>query len=209
MLAALTGQRFGKSVSKYRIQNSKCFQVILQFLEPSKILTFQTLSRRLYNEHVPAVLFTMRLTTSSFLNSIQMFVMRSLFSEEAKLNLLYTGSRHEFSAHVFHQICDNQGPTISICLSEHDHIFGFFTTEPWNQEGGLKEVEGPNFLFRILDNNQLRRFNQIKVKVWHDREVLIGNSYYFWIKDRANVNQVNRGEIFKSNHKCTDEAFYD
>ena len=107
MLAALTGQRFGKSVSKYKIQNSKCFQVILQFLEPPKILTFQTLSRRLYNEHVPAALFTMRLTTSSFLNSIQMFVMRSLFSEEAKLNLLYTGSRHDFSAHVFHQICDN------------------------------------------------------------------------------------------------------
>lgn len=68
---------------------------------------------------------------------------------------LYVGSDHEFSAAKFHEMCDDKGSTITICKSEHDHIFGFFTTVPWERMGNAKGVTDKVFVFRIENENKI------------------------------------------------------
>jgi hypothetical protein len=49
--------------------------------------------------------------------------------------LLYRGSRDGFNKSACHDRIDDQGPTISIVKSEHDLMFGGFTTVPWALDG--------------------------------------------------------------------------
>jgi BTB/POZ domain-containing protein KCTD9 len=39
-----------------------------------------------------------------------------------------------FKADIFHKMCDNRGPTLSVIKSEHDYIFGGYTEEPWYEK---------------------------------------------------------------------------
>jgi hypothetical protein len=41
-----------------------------------------------------------------------------------ELTLIYRGTEKQFSTAKFHEIVDNQGPTLHVVKSEHDHIFG-------------------------------------------------------------------------------------
>ena len=80
-----------------------------------------------------------------------MNLVRDILGENQRLNIMYIGSQHSFSAKMFHQLCDDKGATISICKSEHNHIFGFYTDVPWKYDGGFKSQEGRAFLFKFQD----------------------------------------------------------
>ena len=86
---------------------------------------------------------------STILTRSQRCMMQTLFDQKVALILLYIGSRHEFSSKKFHQHCDDKGITISVCKSEHDNVFGFFTSVPWKSSGGGKPVEGEAFFFKF------------------------------------------------------------
>ena len=87
-------------------------------------------------------------------------MLRNLFSTRAQFRLLYIGSENEFSAASFHQKCDNMGATISICLSEYDYIFGFYSSVSWQSEGDLKQVDGRVFVFRIESSSKIVKVEQ-------------------------------------------------
>ena len=40
------------------------------------------------------------------------------------VELLFRASEHSYSKQSFHELCDNQGPTITIIQSEYGNIFG-------------------------------------------------------------------------------------
>ena len=48
-----------------------------------------------------------------------------------KFELLWKGSRDGFKAATFHTKCNNQGPTLTVIKSQHDKVFGGFTSVPW------------------------------------------------------------------------------
>ena len=48
------------------------------------------------------------------------------------------------------------------------------------------DFDGRTFLFRILENDQLVKFDQTRAYVKYKSDYLIGNGYSFWIKDGAN-----------------------
>eukprot|EP00347_Sterkiella_histriomuscorum_P008412 403345192 len=50
---------------------------------------------------------------------------------DKKFKLLFRGSTHGFTASKFHELCDNQGPTISFILSEQGQVFGGYASLPW------------------------------------------------------------------------------
>ena len=52
-----------------------------------------------------------------------------------KFELLWKGSRDGYQAETFHTKCDNQGPTLTVIKSEHDKVFGGFTSVPWTSAG--------------------------------------------------------------------------
>eukprot|EP01084_Bolivina_argentea_P241590 405534_1 len=50
---------------------------------------------------------------------------------QLQYKLLFKASNDGFSANKFHEKCDDNGPTIIIAKSEHNHIFGGYTTQSW------------------------------------------------------------------------------
>ena len=54
-------------------------------------------------------------------------------------DLLYRGAEHEFDTEIFHDMCDNEGPTITVIHNEYDHIFGGYVSKSWNCDKG--EIE--------------------------------------------------------------------
>ena len=63
--------------------------------------------------------------------------------------LLWQGSRDGFSASTFHTKCNGQGPTLSIGLSTFPKIFGGFTSENWEYNGGNYRSDSTAFIFSL------------------------------------------------------------
>ena len=96
---------------------------------------------------------------SKFLVRDHINLMKSCFDHKVRLELLYVGRDHSFSSIKFHQCVDDKGPTISVAKSEHDRIFGFFTTVGWRDAGNNKNLPGSAFLFRIVDYRTIVKIN--------------------------------------------------
>ena len=50
--------------------------------------------------------------------------------------LLFRGSEHGFDRKKFHEICDNQGPTVTIIHNENDHVFGGYVSISFDKDAG-------------------------------------------------------------------------
>ena len=55
----------------------------------------------------------------------------------SSFTLLYRASRDGFEADMFHELCDEKGPTLSIIEAENGYKFGGFTRLTW--EGNPEE----------------------------------------------------------------------
>jgi len=67
-----------------------------------------------------------------------------------KMELLYRGTRDGSESNVFHNKCDNQGPTICLIKNDKDNIFGGFASISWNSNGGYKSANN-SFLFTLTN----------------------------------------------------------
>ena len=65
-----------------------------------------------------------------------------------KIELLYRGTRDGASSGIFHNKCDNQGPTLCLCKNEKDNIFGGYSSISWTNYGNYKSANG-SFLFSL------------------------------------------------------------
>jgi hypothetical protein len=69
--------------------------------------------------------------------------------------MLYRGSEQEFSQANFVRLVGNQGPTLHIIKSEHDHLFGGCAFEKYpNRKNGSDESKQDDkaFLFQLNPN---------------------------------------------------------
>ena len=66
------------------------------------------------------------------------------------MELLYRGTRDGMSADVFHNKCNNKGPTISIFNNEKGYIFGGYTSIDWTGSGGYKSAPD-SFIFTLTN----------------------------------------------------------
>ena len=72
------------------------------------------------------------------------------WSGYAKMKLLYRGTRDGDLAKNFHEKCDNQGPTITLCRHEKGYIFGGYSSADWKSRGSY--FSSPNsFLFTLTN----------------------------------------------------------
>lgn len=56
-----------------------------------------------------------------------------------KFELLWKGSTDGFKAATFHTKCNNKGPTLTVIKSQHDKVFGGFTSEQWTSANEYKK----------------------------------------------------------------------
>ena len=67
-----------------------------------------------------------------------------------KMELLYRGSRDGSNSNIFHNKCDNQGPTITLFKNEKGHISGGFSPISW--QSGNKYISDSNIFIFTLTN---------------------------------------------------------
>ena len=64
------------------------------------------------------------------------------------MELLYRGTKDGQGCNIFHQKCDNQGPTICLCKNEKGNIFGGYASISWTSDGNYHSANG-SFLFTL------------------------------------------------------------
>ena len=66
------------------------------------------------------------------------------------MELLYRGTRDGSDSNIFHNKCDNQGPTICICQNEKGNIFGAYASISWTSDNRYHAANG-SFLFTLTN----------------------------------------------------------
>lgn len=80
-----------------------------------------------------------------------------------EFKLLYRASRDGLSAKEFHNMCDNQGSTITLCKTTSSKVFGGFTNLDWDSTSGFKGNDPQAFIFSIDHKIKLTCHDQNKV----------------------------------------------
>lgn len=75
-----------------------------------------------------------------------------------KTNLLYRASVDGFTSDVFHSLCDNRGPTLTLIKSNRGKVFGGFTTVSWKKNGGYQADEEA-FIFSLTHRKRFRIYD--------------------------------------------------
>ena len=76
------------------------------------------------------------------------------------MTLIYRGTRDGSTSNVFHNKCDNQGPTLCLYKNDKDNIFWGYASIPWTNNGGSKPAPD-TFIFTLSNiyNIQPTKFN--------------------------------------------------
>ena len=69
--------------------------------------------------------------------------------------LLYSTAKDGVSPVVFHQKCDNKGPTITIVKTSDGHVFGGYMPRSWVSESMYNECED-SFIFSLSDGQNIK-----------------------------------------------------
>jgi len=66
------------------------------------------------------------------------------------MKLLYRGTRDGMKANIFHNKCNNQGPTISLFKNDKGNIFGGYASIDWTCYGNWKSAP-ESFIFSLIN----------------------------------------------------------
>ena len=67
-----------------------------------------------------------------------------------KYDLLYRGSRDGPTSKIFHEKCDEKGPTLVLYKNDIGNIFGGYSSISWKNNGGTKSAKG-SFIFTLTN----------------------------------------------------------
>ena len=114
-IQALTGLKIFRRILQHKLQQSFCVRIVLTYLEKSKLFSMQTLAKEFYSQHIPIVIETINIQPfSSFVSQAGIYKIVSELCPDCSLAKLYDASDHNFSIAMFHELCDEIGPTLSI-----------------------------------------------------------------------------------------------
>ena len=69
-----------------------------------------------------------------------------------KMELIYRGTRDGSNSNIFHNKCDNQGPTICLFKNEKGNIFGGYTSISWTSpSSGQYKSANDSFIFTLTN----------------------------------------------------------
>ena len=99
------------------------------------------------------------------------------------MELLYRGTKDGQGCNIFHQKCDNQGPTICLCKNEKGNIFGGFASISWTSDNSYHSANG-SFLFTLTN-------------IYNTAPTKYPNTQYY---ESAVYHDSNYGPTFGRNH---------
>ena len=68
----------------------------------------------------------------------------------SNLDLLYRGTRDGTSSEVFHEKCDDKGPTLCLYKNDVGNIFGGYAAISWKKNGGTQSAKD-SFIFTLTN----------------------------------------------------------
>ncbi|XP_058616884.1 interferon-induced protein 44-like [Onychostoma macrolepis] len=139
-----------------------------------------------------------------------------------ELTLLYKASVHEYQAAVFHQRCDNKGPTLLVAYNSSGYIFGGYTSVDYAQsekyisdrEAFLFSFQGKNPVYSKVNSGNYARYDDAGMPNFGQQltfcngngEVVYnegGKSYSFNAKRLyGNDTELTECEVYKVKEKC-------
>ena len=106
-----------------------------------------------------------------------------------KMELLYRGTRDGSGKDIFHNKCDNQGPTICLCKNEKGNIFGGYASISWTTDNNFHAANG-SFLFTLTNIHgtaptKFPNTQSYNYAVYHgnDRGPAFGGNHNLYISD--------------------------
>lgn len=82
-------------------------------------------------------------------------------SRPENTKLLYSLTKHNGSNQIFHKLCDNKGPTITLVQLTDGNIFGGFTKVSWKKqsnERGNNVRDDKAYLFKVGNEQKRKKF---------------------------------------------------
>ncbi|TNV76608.1 hypothetical protein FGO68_gene15709 [Halteria grandinella] len=79
------------------------------------------------------------------------------FTSQIKKSILINNEKDGFKASMFHQLCDDQGPTLSVIKSESGCIFGGYTEVSWKEAQIDDAKTDPMSFIFTLDHHYIHR----------------------------------------------------
>eukprot|EP00347_Sterkiella_histriomuscorum_P005466 403356509 len=86
--------------------------------------------------------------------------------------LLFCGSNDGFSSYKFHELCDNQGPTVTFILSEYGLVFGGYASIPWTSPNGQWYSDSSAFVFSLSKRSIHKQYRIKHQAVWHHKDYM-------------------------------------
>ena len=117
--------------------------------------------------------------------------------------LLYRGSIDGFGATHFHELCNDEGRTLTLVKNSSGHVFGGFTSVPWTSTKKCKQAPG-SFLFTLTNmyGIQPTKFHLKNKKdgnaIYHrsDYGPTFGNGHDLHISSNCNANTDSYASFF-------------
>jgi len=119
------------------------------------------------------------------------------FSIDQKWNLIYRASQDGFESIKFHSKCDNKPNTFIIIKSTNGNVFGGYTEQTWNHNGGYK-ADPNSFIFSLINklNEPIKikwsRYNGIYCEKSHGPAF---GGHDLIIADKSNTNSISSSNI--------------
>ena len=118
-------------------------------------------------------------------------------NKNSKIKLLYRATRDGDNASIFHQYCDNKGPTIF--FTEYNGFrYGGYTSISWEKPSSTKYIRDDKAFVFSLNNKRKFVSNRDNVAMYQKNGPLFGSNdlWELWIGDHA-LSENNSGIIPK------------
>eukprot|EP00347_Sterkiella_histriomuscorum_P000167 403376920 len=122
---------------------------------------------------------------------------------QVRTKLLFRASRDGFLPDIFHHLCDNKGPTVTLVRSHTGNTFGGYTSQSWTCPKNQHSIMDKNaFIFSITHRSMHKIAQNLGYSVTHDREYLpvfcggFGVSLFCKYSGRCNVGISNLGAVY-------------
>jgi hypothetical protein len=116
---------------------------------------------------------------------------------KSKWNRLYRASEHGFTAAAFHQLCDNQGPTVVLIRKENGQVAAGYSCVSW--KSGNSSVENPRGFLCSIDTieNSLRIFKGVPGSCKIDHHSAYGPDFHneVSISNKCHQNSSSKSKL--------------
>ncbi|CDW74544.1 UNKNOWN [Stylonychia lemnae] len=91
----------------------------------------------------------------------------------SKFELLYKATRDTFSSAKMHEMINNKGPIVGIIKSQHDQVFGGYSSVGWKADGAWT-LDGKAFIFSLTKKTKHEQYQN------KDQALYYANSFMLW-----------------------------